>query len=38
MIWFLPFFEQNEHLRVLTGFSGAGRLFVEEDFAMSISF
>src|SRR3954470_790713 len=31
-----PFFEQNTHLRVLTGFSGAGRLLVE-DFAMSLS-
>src|SRR3954453_13810583 len=31
-----PFLEQNTHLRVLTGFSGAGRLLVE-DFAMSLS-
>src|SRR6478736_1306422 len=36
MIWFLPFLEQNTHLRVLTGFSGAGRLLVE-DLAMCIS-
>src|SRR3954471_1337694 len=28
-----PFLEQNTHLRVLTGFSGAGRLLVE-DLAM----
>src|SRR4051794_16373944 len=31
-----PFLEQNTHLRVLTGFSGAGRLLVE-DFAISLS-
>jgi hypothetical protein len=32
----LPFLEQNTHLRVLIGFSGAGRLLVE-DFAICLS-
>src|SRR5690349_9131031 len=36
MSWFLPFFEQNTHLRVLTGFSGAGRRLLL-DLAMGLS-
>src|SRR5882757_734046 len=36
MFWFLPFLEQNTHLRVLIGLSGAGRRLVLV-FGMSLS-